>query len=653
MDVTSQDPETELPLDTSLEHEWLLTDGVGGFASSTPAMCATRRYHGLLVTLPAGMAKRHLFLARFDESVRVDGEAFRTACAHYSDGTYVPRGDRLLESWATDPHPTASYRVGNGVLTREVLMARGAPTVLCRYTLRGGAGELELRPLLAFREADSLTFCNDVADTDVERLHGGIRCRLYDMLPAATITLGGAEFDYEHDPAWYRGLEYAEEIERGYDGIEDQLSPGRFRITLEDGESVVIAATTRAAVGDPVAAWDAAVEAQAARRADAASRHRSGSVGDRVDASADDFFYRTDRGRLGICAGYPWFGEWGRDTFLALPGLTLARGRLDVCREVIGGAVPFLRRGLLPNIYGVDQEDSHYGSVDASMWFARAVDLYARAGGNIDPFVPALREIAAAYRDGTDLGIGTDEGGLIAAGGPELNATWMDARTPDGPVTPRDGCAVEINALWYALLDHLAEIDPPERGWAKLRDAVGESFVDRLWLDRGAYLADRWLDGEADDRVRPNMVLAAALGRSPLTETMRRGVVDCATRELLTPRGLRTLAPGHPEYVPQYGGDTVTRDHAYHQGTVWPWLLGFYTEAVLRAYGSDEVPRLRRLWDGFDEELDAAGQGHVSEVFDGDAPHRPGGTIAQAWSSAELLRALALLDEFEEAGAKS
>ncbi|MCA8944168.1 MAG: hypothetical protein KDB80_16505 [Planctomycetes bacterium] len=354
-----------------------------------------------------------------------------------------------------------------------------------------------------------------------------------------------------------------------------------------------------------------------------------------------------------MCAGYPWFGEWGRDTFLSLPGLTLARGRPEVCRAVIDGALPFLRAGLLPNIYGTSQSDSHYGSVDAALWFARAVSMFVESG-HADPdrvrrhYLPALREIASSYRDGTSLGIGADDGGLIAAGGPELNATWMDARTAEGPVTPRDGCAVEINALWYALLDLLAELetaDSQARKWRSARDLAGETFLERFWLDDGRYLADRWFEGEPDRKVRPNMVLAAALARSPLTRSMRQDVVGRAHDELLTPRGLRTLSPADPDYIGTYGGGCDERDHAYHQGTVWPWLLGFYTEAALRAFGASEIPTLRRIWSEVLGQLDEAGLEHLSEVFSGDEPYEPGGTIAQAWNTAECLRAARLLDD--------
>jgi predicted glycogen debranching enzyme len=372
----------------------------------------------------------------------------------------------------------------------------------------------------------------------------------------------------------------------------------------------------------------------------------------RLAFGADDFLYRAAGGRTGVLAGFPWFGEWGRDVFVSLPGLTLARGRIDDCADVLSGALPFLQRGLLPNVYGGSVADSHYDSCDAALWFALAVARFAHhVGAAGDPrldrdYVPALASIVDAYVGGTGLGLRIDPSGLLQAGRRELNATWMDARVNGVPVTPRDGLPVEIQALWYSLLAFLAERG--QHRFAVLRDRCGDAFVQRFWLDDRKYLADRFHGGAADPTVRPNMVIAAALPLSPLTRAQRASVVAKARAELLTPRGLRTLSPHDPAYRGRYEGGLEQRDFAYHQGTVWPWLGGFFVEAALRAAPKKELARVRgelRAWlDGFASELDRAGLDHVSEVFDGDPPHRPGGTFAQAWNTGELLRAIALLD---------
>jgi predicted glycogen debranching enzyme len=339
----------------------------------------------------------------------------------------------------------------------------------------------------------------------------------------------------------------------------------------------------------------------------------------------------------------------------------LARGRVAECGEALAGVVPFLRRGLLPNIFGSTPETSHYGSVDASLWFARAVRLYEQAGGDsaliASTLRPALVEIATRYSEGTELGIRIDESGLLLAGDGKLNTTWMDAVVDGLAVTPRDGLAVELNALWYFLLAYLEELADKAgeareaKRWRADRARVGKAFLERFWLTAPRYLADTWKDGVADARVRPNMVIAAALEFSPLSESQRADIVVRSELELVTPRGLRTLGPRDRDYQGRYRGSPQERDRAYHQGTVWPWLLGFHCEAYLRCHPATRrsADHVRALLAGLEAEVRSHGLNHVNEVYDGDPPHRPGGCFAQAWSTAELLRARALAAAAEKA----
>ncbi|MDP6424408.1 MAG: amylo-alpha-1,6-glucosidase, partial [Planctomycetota bacterium] len=531
----------------SLSREWLETNARGGYASSTVLMQPTRRYHGLLVVPIEGSVKRHVFLTRFVEAVGG-----------------IELTPEFLTQFELGLWPVFRYRVGGTAVTREVLLVRGAATVLCRYRVDGPGG-LELRPQVAFREADALTFANDALSDHVERCGSGIRVRPYDSLPAMQLTLAGGEHVFADDPCWERGIEYAADAARGYDSREDAWSPGVF--TAETSDAVVVAATLGPAIDDAALLW--ASEA-AARRARFAELY-DGSLHGHLAVAAEDFLYEDPGGRTGVVAGWPWFLEWGRDTFIALPGLMLARdeqspAKLRRCGDTLREAVPFLQRGLLPNIYGVSSADSHYGSVDAALWFARCVRLYQTAGGTSvhNGLATALEDIANAYLAGTDLGIECDTGCLIRAGSVDINPTWMDARTPDGPVTPRNGYPVEINALWYSLLAHLAELTGSDE-WRRYARQAGESFVERFWLDEG-YLADVWNEGAVDRSVRPNMVIAAALELSPLSQEQRASIVARAKAELLTPYGLRTLSPKSAAYVPRYAGDTVTRDYAYHQG---------------------------------------------------------------------------------------
>ena len=651
-----------------LSLEWLETDGCGGYAASTPLLCPTRRQHGLLVAPFPGTSRRHVFLSRFDEVLSGPGaERDALSVARYGQG-HAPRGDRALESFELAPHPSATFRLGQARLQREVRMVRGRHAVLVRYLLEASSGPriLELRPFLPFREADALTIENETLDPGAGEIPRGIRCRPYRELPALALTASEA-CPFQADPVWARDMVFEADRARGYLGSEDQFSPGLLLLHLEPGEDLILAASIDAPVGEPRKAWERATTGGsaarsprraatggAAARSPRARTEPSDSLGLRLDRAANCFLYRAPGGRLGVIAGFPWFLEWGRDTFLSLPGLTLSRGRTEECAEVLQGAVPFLRDGLLPNVFGADPEDSHYGSADAALWFARAALLYRRAGGSEAlvrrELLPALESMAEAYLAGTGLGLRVDEAGMLHAGSPELNPTWMDAQTAAGPVTPRHGCPVEIAALWCSLLAQLEELSMKPgaaRHWQARRRAAQRAFRARFWDEERAMLVDVWREDHRDQSVRPNMVLAAALEHAPLTKSQRQAVVRTAERELLTPRGLRTLSPSDPAYRGRYRGGPEERDAAYHQGTVWPWLLGFYVEASLRAFRPTKarLAALQQLVDGLAPELDRAGWGHVSEVFDGDEPHEPGGCFAQAWNTAEWLRARHLLAE--------
>lgn len=657
-------------LDVGTSREWLETDGRGGYAMGTVVACPTRRYHGWLVAPIPGSGKRHVFLGRFDEVVATPQGERGIACALWPSAV-APRGHEVQTGFDQAPHPVFTYEVDGLTIRREILMVKGRHGVLVRYSLEGGGSagvELRLRPLLACREADALTFENAELDTAVAKLTDGIACRPYAGLPAVSITWSAGATELERGSTWYRKQQYPADAARGYAAEEDQWSPCLLRMPLRKGAAVVLAVTVGEPIADPRGAFDRELAARrkalpatsSAASAQAAAAKAASQAAVRVALAADDFLFTTDAGRRTVCAGYPWFGEWGRDTFLSLPGLTLARGQLGACADVLSGAIPYLRGGLLPNVYGPTPEQSDYGSVDAALWFARAVFAYAEAGGDkvrvAEEYLPALVAIADGYAAGIErLGISITKDGLLQAGGPHLNPTWMDAQTAAGPVTPRDGCAVELNALWYQLLCGVAELlqkrkdKVRSKAFTERAKQHKKAFLARFWLAKDKRLADRVTAAGPDRCIRPNMVLAAALPGSPLAKAQRKAVVDCATQHLLTPRGLRTLAPADPAYIGRYEGGPAERDAAYHQGTAWPWLLGFYVEARLRAESPTRklCAELRALWDAFVPELDASGLGHVSEVFDGDAPQRPGGTIAQAWNTAEWLRSLAMLTQAE------
>jgi len=646
------------------ELEWLETDGRGGYALGTIAGRPDRQYHGWLVAPVPGSSRRFLALSRVEEHVLPGPgrEALALSVVRYPDGVLHPRGHENLARFELCPYPRAEYRLGDAAITRSWVLVRGASALVLRYELIHGEApvELELRPLFAPRDADHLYKEGEKPPPAFERTERGVRL-LPEGLPPVELSFP-AEHLFAEQPDFYRDTCYGLDQERGFEGREDHFTPGVVRIRLEPRKPAFVAATTgvaaRRAAQDPRGAFEDEVRRRRRLLEDAEAHAPSlggSSFARRLFVGAEDFLYRDTHGRPGVLAGFPWFGEWGRDVFIALPGLTLARGRPGECAEVLAGALPFLREGLLPNIYAASAEDSHYGSVDASLWYSRAVQLFEDAGGSPtllrEELLPALVEIATSYWNGTGLGVRADEEGLIQAGGDGLNPTWMDARTSEGPVTPRAGFAVEINALWIALLGRVAAFLADEgrgeeaRLWSERLGRAEAAFLERFWLEDEGRLADTWSPEGADTSLRPNMLFAAALERSPLSLEQRRGIVAAARRELVTPVGLRPLSPDDASYRPVYRGGPEERDRAYHQGTVWPWLLGFYTEAALRAHpGEPEVlVELEALWDGVDGELDRAGLNHVSEVFDGEDPHRPGGTMAQAWNTGESLRARRLL----------
>lgn len=657
---TSAPPEP-LPEHPTLpgDAEWLLTDGRGGYACGTVAALATRRYHGLWVTRPEGLAKRRMIVADLDERIgeqRRVGDDARPEMAHVMHAHWRsqqrPSPPDAEVSFARRPLPTWTFRTRFGTFERSVAMQRQdgdrPPLLLVRWrNLSTEPVRLEVRPLLGWCDADHLPAKDLSFDATVHARGASWGFQPTDELPHLWMSVDGVAA-FRGEAHWYEGFLYAADRVRGYDHVGDRWNPGVLELDLGPGAEAVAAF----ALGEPC---------DAASNAFAAELHRAEGLlqtvvedaqplAARLELGADDFLYHGVGDRLGVLAGFPWFGEWGRDVFLALPGLTLARERRDLCEQVLVGCLPFLHEGLLPNIYGKDVSDSDYGSCDAALWYALAVMRYHDGGGGPllqERLVPALRRIAEAYRRGTHLGLRVGDDDLLRAGGKDLNATWMDAQTSQGPVTPREGLPVEIQALWYALLAFLAETDDVDGSFAAQRDRCGKAFVQAFWLRDDKYLADRVHEGEPDRAVRPNMLVAAALSRSPLSNAQRQGVVQMARATLVTPCGMRSLAPDDPSYIGVYGGGLEGRDRAYHQGTVWPWPAGFYVEAVLRSTAKRSRKKVAtELLGWLDEllarELDRAGLDHVSEVFDGDPPHRPGGTFAQAWNTGELLRAHAM-----------
>jgi predicted glycogen debranching enzyme len=624
--------------------EWIEANGLGGWASSSAAGAHTRRYHGLLVAATRPPLGRMVLLSKLDETVDLGPERIELG-ANQFPGAVHPQGHRFLHAFARGTFPVFEYRVRDVRLEKTVAAIHGRNTTVVAYRLleSPAAVTLELRPLIAGRAYHSLRRA-DGPPPGLAFGDGALRAGPFAGDVMLHVAVPGGRI--EPDPDWWYHFEYPRERERGLDHYEDLWTPGVVRVTLAPGQTVgVIVSTDDPAGQDP----QHLLEQERGRRERLLERlPRRDSVTVPLARAADQFVVRRDDGHRTIIAGYHWFGDWGRDTLIALPGLTLATGRTEDARLVLQTLARHLDRGMLPNRFPDDGHAPEYNAVDATLWFFVALRAYVRSTADASlatGLLPMLRDVIRWHREGTRYGIRVDGDGLLRAGEPGVQLTWMDARVGDRVITPRIGKPVEINALWYNALRILAEFESAvgdRRAAAALRrdaDRVHRRFSRTFWYPEGGYLYDV-VDGDMKDAsLRPNQILACSLPFPLLSAARRRRVLRVVEAHLLTPVGLRSLAPSHPGYRARYDGDGLARDSAYHQGTVWPWLLGPWVTAVVRERGERGRVAAAALIEGAMEHLSAAGVGTFSEIFDGDPPHAPRGAIAQAWSVAELLRA--------------
>ncbi|MEO0649955.1 MAG: amylo-alpha-1,6-glucosidase, partial [Planctomycetota bacterium] len=519
--LATLDSEALRDVEQALATEWIEPDGTGGFAMGSVLGLPVRRQHGLLVLRPNGLERRHVLLTSLGETLEVlpaesDQPTELVLDATFREGRFERTGHLALEAFALEPAPRWTLRTGDVVVRRELV--RSGPTLLMRWTLLEGPtrARLRLEPRLGPREADQLTERNAALDATVDLSLAGLRVRPYAGLPALHFTVGGSPLEARVAPAWQLGHQLPLDQARGYEGSDDLWTPGELAVELRRGQAVVLAVGVDAPVAEPLRAFDAALAERTA-----ASRPAAHPGLARLERAARRFLYRDTcrpaAPRRGVIAGYPWLAEWGRDTFIALPGLTLAHDDLDGCRDVLLGAVDRIEGGLVPTHFGADPDSDHFAGADTSLWFARAVRLYERAGGErallVTKLAPALVTIAERYLEGTELGIHADAQGLLHVGSPTLATTWMDARLDGLPCTPRHGHPVEIQALWFALLAHL-ESWCYERGgrrdaerYADVLRRASTAFVERFC--DGDRLADVWRPEGADHALRPNMVVAA------------------------------------------------------------------------------------------------------------------------------------------------
>ena len=634
--------------------EWLCVNGIGGFASGTIAGTPTRRYHALLVAALKPPLGRTVMAAGVHETVEYAGAEWPLFAARWVSGIVDPHGYRLIERFRLDgTTPVWTYACADALVEKCVWMEHGANTTHVRWRVLRAREPLTLRvkTLVNYRDYHATTRAGDWR-MDVARVADGLRVIAFDGARPLLLLAPGADADAAH--TWFRDFDLPRERERGLDHVDDELHAGTFRATLAPGAALTLTLSAEAAPApDGDAAWQRRIEhesdvlarwTRAQPNADTAPEWIR-----RLVLAADQFLVRRplpdDPDGATVIAGYHWFGDWGRDTMIALPGLTLATGRTDVARKILMTFARFVDRGLLPNRFPDDGQAPEYNTVDATLWYFQAIRAYHAATGDdglLKDLYPTLESILAWHRQGTRYGIRQDPAdGLLAAGEPGVQLTWMDAKVGDRVVTPRTGKPVEINALWYNALVAMTDFARRLRRPASDLDAdatrVAAGF-ERFWNARDGWCYDV-LDGADghDATLRPNQIFAVSLPATPLSPERRRAVVDACARHLVTSYGLRSLAPFDPRFVARYGGDQGARDGAYHQGAVWGWLLGPFALAHFAAYGDADTAR--SFLTPMADHLTDHGLGSIAEIFDGEPPFAPNGCIAQAWSVAETLRA--------------
>jgi predicted glycogen debranching enzyme len=641
--------------DRACEREWLVTNGLGGFASGTVAGALTRRYHGLLVAALPPPAGRTLLVSKFDETLRYDGREYALGSNRWADGSVSPSGFRLIERFhLAGTTPVWTFACGGALVEKRVWMQEGSNTTFIRYDLvrSAEAAELEVKAMVNYRDFHSTTRAGDW-QMDIVPVQTGLGVVARDGATPFYLLSGAAEAEPRQE--WYRNYDLPVERLRGLTDREDHFLAGVFRARLAPGNPVTFVLSTDAdaplnggvalddrskleeksmelwVAAQPQAALDAPVWIRQLVLAAAQFRVTRGPIG--------------EPGRETIIAGYHWFGEWSRDTMIALPGLVLATGRADLARSTLHGAARFVDQGMLPNDFPESGEAPQYNSVDAALWYFEALRQYYGETSDlklVEELFPVLTAIVDWHVHGTRSGIRMDAAdGLLHAGEPGVQLTWMDAKVSDRVITPRIGKAVEVNALWYNALRTMARfafaLNRPPGDYVKLAERVQTTF-SRFWNEkaRACYDVVDGPDGN-DPSLRPNQIFAVSLPECPLSADQRAAVVDYCERRLVTRHGLRSLDPDDPRYRPEYGGPPAQRDSAYHQGTVWAWLLGPFVLAHLRVYR--DPPRALTFLQPMANYVAGWGTGTVGEIFEGDPPHAPCGAIAQAWSVGEILRA--------------
>ncbi len=640
-------------LDAALRREWLETNGLGGFASSTIVGLNTRRYHGLLVAATKPPVGRLVLLSKLEETLFIEGQRFDLSANRYP-GVVHPQGFRYLKQFRLDPFPVFTYEIEGVEIEKSVFMIHGENSTVVQYELKKNTHPerpknlwLETRSLIAFRDYHSTTHENGALNPALKEEPGLTAVEPYQGLPV--LYLSHNAFETKRTSEWYRNFEYDAERERGLDFTEDLFNPFVLRFDLGSGrQASVIASTERRDVAHVIEYRQAEI-----------TRRRNADVSPPVEddfaqdlAAAAEQYIVSRGGQKTAIAGYHWFSDWGRDTMIALPGLTLPTGKHEVARSILRTFAKHVDQGMLPNRFPDAGETPEYNTVDATLWFFEAARAYLAYTGDLEfvrnELYPVFADIIKWHVRGTRYGIKVDTNGLLSSGEQGVQLTWMDAKVGDWVVTPRRGKPVEIQALWYnalCIMENLARTfgdEADQKRYGNTATVASWSFNRQFWDEQAGCLYDVTNGATPDTSIRPNQIFAVSLKHSMLSAERARAVVEKVQKHLLTPYGLRSLSASDPQYRGRYTGGPVERDGAYHQGTVWPWLMGPFITAYIKVNGdSDAARRQAAEWLApLKAHLADGGLGQISEIFDGDAPQRPCGCIAQAWSVAEILRAL-------------
>jgi predicted glycogen debranching enzyme len=644
-----------------LDYEWLETNCLGGYSSSTILNCHTRKYHGLLVADLKQNSNRFVTLSKFDEQIEYEGQNFYLTYHYYEPGVYVPFDDKdiLAFDFAQNPCPSWKFKHENFEIHKSLQMIHGENTVLIKYSFFSSSEKvikIKLRPLFAQRNFHQVACENNSANLKPQLIDQGIKVRLYEGLPEVFITLDQA-YSFINDDCWYKNFRYVQEVARGYPAREDLACPGLFEINVKPGDTFFLRVSLENQSKAAAQSWQAESE-----RRNNLSKHKKpdllstvknliksdciDTMARQLDLAADQFVIKTADNNYSIIAGYHWFGEWGRDTMISLPGLLLGRDPEFKSRKILKRFLNHKKNGLVPNIIS---DNPSYNSVDASLWLFWTVQELAASMQDYSwikrDFWEDLLDIFEHFSYSKTTKVKCLDNGLIESGSEEDSLSWMDACLDGHSVIPRRGCLVEINALWYNTVCFTAELGRlfghstivEQANCIKLK--IQESFTRTFYIREKAYLGDYFCNGMLNTQIRPNQVFAASLPYSPISKEQAVNVIRTIDKYLLTPFGLRTLSPEDPAYQGIYSGDVKQRDQAYHNGTVWPWLLGAYGDVLFKITDKAKAKKkIREIIKNFHGHINQFGMNSISEIFDGEFPHTARGCVAQAWSVAELRR---------------